>query len=158
MSLLTFSMKATYLILPNFIWSSHQIELETQLEAVLPLCWWRRFAVYITGSEGWKKERRKGRSEGRSLGHHGKMRAPQLERWEGSWEMGKGQEIILSRGCKAAHFGNSILFTKHCFEWGSAWYKHSGDPSSLWQAVVLNVLKRLSREGYEYVSLLHWNL
>lgn len=58
--------------------------METQFEAtptVLPSCWWRRFAGYITESEGGKKER--GRSEGRSLGHHGKMRHP-------SWRDGKG--------------------------------------------------------------------
>lgn len=86
------------------------------------------------------------------------MRPPHLKGWEGSWEMGKGKRIILARSCKAADFGNGVLLTKQCFEWGSAWYKHSGDSSSLWQALVLFVLKRLPKEGYEYVSQLHWDL
>lgn len=98
---------------------------------MLPLCWWRRFAGYITESEGSKKDRRKGRSEGRSLDHHGKTRATQVEGWEGSWEMGKGKGIILARGCKAADFGNGVLSTELCFERGSSWCKNSQDPSSL---------------------------
>lgn len=72
--------------------------------------------------------------------------------------MGKGKGIILARRCKAADFGNGVLFTEQSFERCSAWYKHSGDPSSLWQALVLIVLKRLPKEGYEYVSQLHWDL
>lgn len=133
-SWLTFSVKVIYLIylvLANFIWLSDRIEVETQLEAapaVLPLCWWRRFAGYITENEGGKKERRKGRNERRSLGHHGKMKAPQLDGWEESWEMGKEKSITLARDCKAADFGNGVLFTEQCFERGSAWYEHSVGP------------------------------
>lgn len=72
---------------------------------MLPLCWWRRFAGYITESEGSKKDRRKGRSEGRSLDHHGKMRATQVEDGKGPGKWGKEKGLFWQEAVKLQILG-----------------------------------------------------